>query len=140
MREWILEYFKTILKGKNHRTVSFKITMQHTQSNYTNTCSSKNAINPITVCVHWLRSSRSHSPLCIHSSEQESSALTHLHRPWQPFSGLHLHLTKSRTALDASGKSAQSGINLPLSYFQPHSFGSGSTWIAIKNWPHTWPA
>ena len=63
-----------------------------------------------------------------------------MHRPWQPVSGLHLHLIKSRTALDSSSKSVQFGINLPLTYFQPHSSGGDSTWSAIKDWPHTWSA
>ena len=140
MWEWITECFKTILKGKSYRTAPFKMKIQHIESNYTNTCFSKNTINPITVCVHWLQSSLSHSPLHIHSWAQRSGALTHLHRPWQPISGLHLHLIKSWTALDASSKSVQSGINFPLSYFQSHSSGGGSTWIAIKDWPHTWSA
>ena len=95
------------------------MTMQHIQSNCTNTCLSKNTINPITVCVNWLQSSRSLSSLHIYVSVQGSRALPHLHSPWQPFYWLHLHLIKSRTALDASGKSVQSGINLPLSYFHP---------------------
>ena len=114
--------------------------MQHIESNYTNTSFSKNTINPITVCVHWLQSSLSHSPLHIHSWVRKSRALTYLHLPWQPISGLHLHLIKSRTALDASSKSVQSGIKFPLSYFQSHSSWGGCTWIAIKDWPHTWSA
>ena len=123
MWEWISECFKTILKRKNYRTAPFKIKMQHIESNYTNTCLSKNTINPITVCVHWLQLSLSHSPLHIHSWAQRSGALTHLHRPWQPISGLHLHLIKSRTALDASSKSVQSGINFHCHTSNPIPLG-----------------
>ena len=60
--------------------------------------------------------------------------LTHLHRPFQPFSLLHLYCIRSWHIFGASGIAFQTRPYPSSQIFHPHLFGSGRTVSCNNYW------